>query len=76
MELALGIFMGLLMAAAFIVAGVLRYGVVFPRLGRWLDPRLYRLFPRAGHLFVDEDHPAAAEAPPEPDGPDEKAFGA
>lgn len=33
---------------------VLRWATAFPRLGRWLDAKLYRVFPRVGHLLVDE----------------------
>jgi hypothetical protein len=33
---------------------VLRWGTAFPRLGRWLDARLYSAYPRFGHLFVED----------------------
>jgi len=38
--LALGILFGIAMLLVAIVAGVLRWGLAFPRLGRWLDRRL------------------------------------
>lgn len=38
-----------------IVVGVLlRWGQAVPRFGRWLDGKIYRLFPRLGHLFVED----------------------
>jgi hypothetical protein len=42
-----------------ICIGLLRWGTAFPRFGRWLDARLYRAFPRLGHVFIDspDEHP-------------------
>lgn len=37
-----------------VVGALLRWGEAFPRLGRWLDGRIYRAFPRLGHLFVED----------------------
>jgi hypothetical protein len=36
------------------VGVLLRWGQTFPRVGRWLDERIYRMFPRLGHLFVED----------------------
>jgi hypothetical protein len=52
MEIAFGIVIILLC----VLTVVARYGLLFPRFGRWLDARLYRSFPRLGHLFVDEEN--------------------
>jgi len=43
------------MLVTVLVIGVLRYGMYYPRIGRWLDARIYTAFPRAGHLFVNDD---------------------
>ena len=55
METAIGIVMGTLLAMTIVVIGILRYGILFPRIGRRLDARIYAAFPRLGHLFVQEE---------------------
>jgi hypothetical protein len=48
------IVIGILLAFFCVFAVVTRYAVSFPRFGRWLDARIYRAFPRVGHLFVSD----------------------
>jgi hypothetical protein len=59
MEIAFGVVIVLFC----IFAVVARYGLLFPRLGRWIDARLYRVFPRLGHLFVEEENREVEEVP-------------
>jgi hypothetical protein len=66
-ETALGIVMGTVTAVTVLVIGILRYGILFPRIGRWLDARIYAAFPRAGHLFTDEDATPEGEGEQSPD---------
>ncbi len=48
------LFIPIILALVFIA--VMRWGITFPRFGRWLDARLYRAFPRLGHVFVEEEN--------------------
>lgn len=50
----MGIVFGILIGATLLFRGVLAWGRVFPRFGRWLDARIYAVSPRVGHLFVNE----------------------
>jgi hypothetical protein len=52
----MGIAFGVVFILFCVFAVVARYGVLFPRFGRWLDARLYRVFPRLGHLFVEQEN--------------------
>jgi hypothetical protein len=56
-----GIVVGVLLALFCIFAVVTRYALSFPRFGRWLDARIYRAFPRVGHLFVSDAEVNAKE---------------
>jgi hypothetical protein len=40
MEIILGLIFGLTFAGLFAFKAILRLGLVFPRLGRWLDSKL------------------------------------
>jgi hypothetical protein len=49
-----GILFGLLFVGVAVVAAALRMGLVNRRFGYWLDARIYAVFPRLGHLFLEE----------------------
>jgi hypothetical protein len=54
MTLVVGGLFGLGLCAYLLVVGLTQWGTAFPRIGRWLDAKLYRAFPRLGHVFIPE----------------------
>jgi hypothetical protein len=55
MEIAFDIVLGVVGVPVVLLAILSRWGTVFPRFGAWLDAKLYRAFPRLGHLLLDEN---------------------
>ena len=82
-----GIVFGVLAAPIILFLLLARFGTTFPRLGRWMDGRIYSVLPRLGHMFLSEEEVreqgTKAARPPAglPDGADaaresaEDAFG-
>jgi hypothetical protein len=57
------IVLGVVGVPVLLLAILLRWATVFPRLGRWLDAKLYRAFPRLGHLLLDENSREKTQPP-------------
>ncbi len=55
MSVVLGVLLGLGLCLYALIVGITQWGTAFPRIGRWLDAKLYRAFPRLGHLFIPEE---------------------
>ncbi len=43
-----------LLVLAVIAVALTRFAWISPRFRRWLDAKLYRAFPRLGHLLSDD----------------------
>lgn len=56
MEIALGIFFGVLTFVCVATLAAAAWGLRSPRVGRWLDAKAYRAFPRLGHLFIQDSN--------------------
>jgi hypothetical protein len=52
----MGIVLFIPIILALVSVAIARHGFRNPRFGRWLDAKLYRAFPRLGHVFVEEEN--------------------
>jgi hypothetical protein len=50
-----GLIFGVLLVPLMLFLLVTRLGLLYPRLGRWIDRRAYRAMPRLGHLFMSDE---------------------